>query len=314
MYHFDNIWPDPKTRSESGLAIDLFKKAIDLDPKYALAHAQLGGAYARTALFQENNPALIEQAKQELAIAETLDPELAEVHLARYFIVFSQYEGWQVHEGMRELRLVQQLNPSVGLRQLADFYSHIGLERQAVEVLESALQVDPNNDQIKDQYIVEYSLSARPDEALQASKRFFNRGPDSKYYLDKRMLKEAEPQVEQAYQENPNVAVTLINHTTLLALQGKHQEAEAAVPLILEKAARNRGYHHITYEIARIYALGGKSKVALRWLRVTAQEGFPCYPLFERDSFLDPIRKDPAFLQFMVEMKAQWENYQREFG
>jgi hypothetical protein len=28
------------------------------------------------------------------------------------------------------------------------------------------------------------------------------------------------------------------------------------------------------------------------------------YALFARDSFLDPIRKDPAFIQFMTEMKA----------
>ena len=66
--------------------------------------------------------------------------------------------------------------------------------------------------------------------------------------------------------------------------------------------------------VGRIYALDGKSEEALKWLRVTAKEGFPCYPLFARDSFLDPIRKDPAFLQFLDEMKTRWEGYQREFG
>lgn len=100
----------------------------------------------------------------------------------------------------------------------------------------------------------------------------------------------------------------------LLALQGKHQEAQAAVPSILKRERRYRGYHHGTYNIARIYPLGGKSEEAVKWLRVTVQEGFPCYPLFARDSMLDLIRKDPAFLQFMAEMKARWEGYQREFG
>jgi hypothetical protein len=52
----------------------------------------------------------------------------------------------------------------------------------------------------------------------------------------------------------------------------------------------------------------------VKWLRITVNEGFPCYPLFARDSFLDPIRKDPAFLQFMAEMKTRWEGYQRQFG
>jgi hypothetical protein len=48
--------------------------------------------------------------------------------------------------------------------------------------------------------------------------------------------------------------------------------------------------------------------------RITVKEGFPCYTLFARDSFLDPIRKDQAFIQFMTEMKTRWEGYRREFG
>ena len=47
---------------------------------------------------------------------------------------------------------------------------------------------------------------------------------------------------------------------------------------------------------------------------MTVKEGFPCYPLFARDPFLDPIRQDLAFIRFMAEMKERWEGYQREFG
>src|SRR4030095_12550783 len=101
-------------RAESDLAVDLFKRAIELDPDYALAHAQLGYALTRIAVFQEDNPGLIDQAKRELGTAEKLDPQLAEVHVARYFIAFSQYEGWSVETAIRELRLAQQLDPSVG--------------------------------------------------------------------------------------------------------------------------------------------------------------------------------------------------------
>ncbi len=104
-------------------------------------------------MFQEDSPALIEQAKQELGIAERLDPQLAEVHVARYFIEFSQYEGWQVETAIRELRLAQQLDPNAGHLGLADLYHHIGLEEQAVEEFEIALKVDPNSDRIKNAYV-----------------------------------------------------------------------------------------------------------------------------------------------------------------
>jgi TolB-like protein/Tfp pilus assembly protein PilF len=314
MYHFYNIGPELRTRADADLAADLFKKAIELDPNYALAHAQLGSTYARTAVFLEDNPALIEQAKQELGIAERLDPQLAEVHNARYFIAFSQYEGWQVETAIRELRLAQDLSPNVGHSGLADLYSHIGLEAQAAQEFEIALQMDPNDDSVKQNYVGQYFLRAQPDEALKTSKRFFSRGPDVRYYLEKRMVKEAAPLIEQESRENPNSDTERTNRALLLALQGKNQEAQAAVPLILGKLRRYRGYHHYTYNFARVYALAGKSEEALKWLRVTVVEGFPCHPLFARDPFLDPIRKDPGFIQFMAEMKERWEAYHREFG
>ncbi len=128
------------------------------------------------------------------------------------------------------------------------------------------------------------------------------------------MVKEAAPLVEEEYQKEPGSPYRFGIRVLLLALQGKHQEAQAAVPSILKRERRYRGYHHGIYNIARIYALGGKSHEALKWLRETVKEGFPCYPLFARDSMLDPIRKDPAFLQFIAEMKERWEGYQREFG
>ncbi len=185
-------------------------------------------------MFQENNPTLIEQAKQELGIAERLDPQLAEVHAARYFISFSQYEGWQVETAIRELRLAQEHDPNAGHSELADLYHHIGLEKQAVEEFELALKIDPNNDRTKEYYVVHYLQSARPDEGLEANKRFFNRGPDLRYYVEKRMLKEAEPRVEQEYQD-PNRPWTRVYRALLLALQGKHQEAEAVALSVLEK-------------------------------------------------------------------------------
>ena len=95
---------------------------------------------------------------------------------------------------------------------------------------------------------------------------------------------------------------------------GKQREAELTVPTILAKAQRNRGYHHLTYNLARIYALGGKGEESVKWLRETVKEGFSSYPLFARDPFLDRIRKDAVFLQFLAEMKTRWEGYQREFG
>jgi len=314
MYHFRNIRPALSNRSESDLAVELFKKAIEIDPQYALAHAYLGYTYTKIAVFHEDNPTLIEQAKRELGVAEKIDPRLAEVHLARFFIAFSQYEGWSVETAMRELRLAQQLDPNVGHAEMGDLYSHIGLEEQTTIALEQALKIDPNNEDAKTVYINALMIAARPDEALEASKRFFKSQPDVRYFLNKRMLEEAEEEAEKEYKRHPDAIWAVVYQTLLKALRGKHEEAQAAIPAIVSKERRYRGYHHDTYNIARIYALGGKPHEALKWLRTTVAEGFPHYPLFARDSFLDPIRDDPSFKQFLGEMKERWEGYVREVG
>jgi len=101
----------------------------------------------------------------------------------------------------------------------------------------------------------------------------------------------------------------------LFALKGDFHEAEARVPAIIAKIQLNdQSRHHSTYDAACIYALAGKSDEAVKWLKETAATGFPNYPLFERDHYLDRIRQTPEFVQFMADEKAQWEKYRQEFG
>lgn len=57
------------------------------------------------------------------------------------------------------------------------------------------------------------------------------------------------------------------------------------------------------------YALLQRPDSAVQWLRRVAGGGFPWYPLFEREPFLDNVRTDPAFVAFLREQKAQWVQF-----
>ena len=99
----------------------------------------------------------------------------------------------------------------------------------------------------------------------------------------------------------------------LLALEGRKKESEAHVPRILEEVSRlNPGYHHVTYDVACIYAMNGNLPAAMKWLRETAAKGNPQYTLFNRDPFLDRIRKSAEFSQFMAGLKPQFDKYRTE--
>jgi hypothetical protein len=48
----------------------------------------------------------------------------------------------------------------------------------------------------------------------------------------------------------------------------------------------------------------------MKWLQYTADNGFPCYPLFEKDKSLDGLRQDPRFVSFMDKLKQDLDHYQ----
>ena len=295
-------------------AIGYFKKAIALDPKYALAYAALGESYLWNANFNDpDNPVWVELMQQALAQADSLDPQLAETHAARFNYFFSKYGGWNLAQAAREARLALKLNPSVGHSELGTIYDHLGLDAATgLGEFQRALEIDPTNTFNQARLVESYRLFGKFDESNELSRRYFG-VPDANALIGKGQFDEAESLLEISVKKSPGDLVERSFLALVLALKGKPLDAEAAIPAILQQARNNRAYHHITYNIASIYALAGKTNEAVKWLKETAATGFPNYPLFERDAHLNRIRQTPEFLQFMFEQKVQMEKYRKEF-
>ena len=297
--------------------ISLFKKAIEADPNFALAHAQLANAYIWTAIFIEQQAVWAEQAKEEINRAEALDPQLAETHVARHWLLCSAYGGFQSEAAVRELLLAQRLNPNVGHVELGSIYYHLGLEDLGDRAYQRALDIDPTSEYVKYMTYAHYGLVRKYDEWLATFQKF---NPDkttlpSWYLLGKGRLDEAQKAVDVFLAKNPGTPRSPVSTAFFSALKGDFRTAEAQVPAILKITDPNQfAYHHLTYDVACIYALSGKTDEAVKWLRKTAAEGFPSYTLFQRDRYLDRIRQEPEFIQFMEEMKALHERYRREFA
>ena len=64
------------------------------------------------AVFHEpTEPAWAERAKEEINLAQALDPQLAEIHLARFQLLFSSHEGYQGEAAVREVLLSAATQP-----------------------------------------------------------------------------------------------------------------------------------------------------------------------------------------------------------
>jgi len=95
----------------------------------------------------------------------------------------------------------------------------------------------------------------------------------------------------------------------LAADAGHYQRAREKIGKALQKDLGFAHFHHTEYIIASAYALMNETTPALKYLRLAADHGLPCYPLFERDPNLNNLRKDPAFVEFMSRQKKQWEHF-----
>ena len=314
LYHLDNRIGRP---DEMQLAIDLFKKAIDLDPNYALARAKLGYAYAHQGLFLKDDPALIELARSELDSAEKLDPRIAQIHVARSFLLYTLTGHWDLRGAIQEMRVALSLDPNAGHQDLAYYYWHIGLEALGEKHAKAALQADPNSEAVKERFAGFYYMTLRVEEGAAMDQKLSHRGPRLQYYLVKGMVKEAAPLAEKAHASGPSDFNPRIDLARLYLLQAKTEAARreiAAVEADAEKAPKMQFFHHIAYGIAGVRARLGDAPEALHWLQLTVDNGWPDYPLMERDRMLDPVRRDPGVAKMLAALKATWENNMREFG
>jgi len=256
-----------------------------------------------------------ERAKEEIDRAQTLDPQLAETHLARFQLLYSQYEGYQGEAAIREVLLAQQLNPNVGHGELAYLYLHLGLEDLAARELQRAFEIDPTSEFAKAITLLMYEVGCKYDEYAAHRNLYHDYEMEALYFMGKGRLDEAQKAIDEWLAKRPDVITLPYRKALLLALKGDFRAAEAAIPSILSRhPVKDPFYHHAAYDIARIYALEGESVEAVRWLREAAVTGWSCYPLFECDAYLNRIRQTPEFIQFMSEMKAKNEGYRREFA
>ncbi len=92
------------------------------------------------------------------------------------------------------------------------------------------------------------------------------------------------------------------------AASGKREEAQARIAEIRRVSDLD---HHVTYSLGAAYSQLGQPEESIGWLERAADEGFPCYPWFERDPLLDPIRKDPRFTRLLARLQAAHREMER---
>jgi tetratricopeptide (TPR) repeat protein len=310
-----------QTREKNEAAIAALEKAVAKDANFAAAHAELAQAYVwRLFLFAPGEKQLEERAFVEVEKALALDPDSAEAYLARGRLLWTPANHFPHDRAISEYRHALSLNSSLdeAHNQLALVYCHIGALPEAIQESQLALTTDPNNHLAQYRIGQTLNFQGKYDEALsvlrtipqdvnpalvgqQIAWALFNLGERD----------QASATVEQylkKYPEDTGGVFTSIQ-AVLAASAGQARTVEERIKLAIEKGKGFGHFHHTAYYIACAYALMNKPEPAIKWLEAAAEDGFPCYPLFERDANLDNLRSDARFVTFLAKQKQKWEYY-----
>ena len=275
--------------------------AVEIDPEFALAYAELADCYALLNWYVEPPPPEAwQRAKQASIRAVEADPELAEAHASLGFVRLHYDRDWEAAE--RELRTAIQLKSSnqVAHRWYAYSLSAMGRHEEALAEIEMAREISPQSPVIATAVANVLFLVGRFDEAIEQCRKSLelDYGAVAAHtilrwaYEKKGMHNEALAAFEQERSFAGDTPTTRAKRAHVLAAIGRHNEAR----VILEEIIARRSEQWVTaYEIAIIYCLLGDHDNAFRWLSQAERDHAVGFTFVRVDPHLETLRSDPRF-------------------
>ena len=296
-------------RTAEGLrnAIERLERAVELDPDFAVALAELADCYALLNWYVEPAPAdAWERAKESALAAVEADPQLAEAHASLGFVKLHYDRDWIAAE--RELRKAIQLKPGnqVAHRWYAYSLSAMGRHDEAYAEIECARQISPQSAVIATAVANVLFLAGKFDECITQCRKALELDPGAVAahtvlrwaYELKGMHNEVMAAFEQERSFAGDTPTTHAKRAHVLAAVGKHDEAKA----ILEEIISKRNQQWVTaYEIAIIYTLINDFENAFRWLKQAEREHAVGFTFVRVDPHLARLRTDPRFVDLLRE-------------
>jgi eukaryotic-like serine/threonine-protein kinase len=222
-----------KQPNDAGLdaAIEEYKQAVELDPRYAMAHAVLAQVYAHFSVIRRS-PAALELAQGNCQVALTLDPKLVEARLAQALIFeYSGNEQGALDEIAKALAL-DPSNPRTLLWQ-AQIYTRLDRWADSEKTFRRILKEHPNYWLAYNELGYGLGEQARYRDAVEAFRKASLAAPRNSMalsnlggaYLETGEFAEATQILKRSLALDPDSDQAAAFTSLALRYQGKYEEA-----------------------------------------------------------------------------------------
>jgi serine/threonine-protein kinase len=300
-----------KTPQDLMQALTHYERAIEIDPEFALAYAELastfwllGGTFA-----DEFPPAeAMARAKTAANRALEIDPNLTEGHAALGFIL-TQYE-WDWSGAERAFKRALELNPGNEYARLrfAFLLSGLGRHDEALAEMRRAQESNPLNLDVNGVYGLLLHYAGRNDQAIEQLQTTLAFDPDHPvihrflgfWYVDNKMYDEAIVEFQAAARLAGNNSLSELAFLGAgYAAAGKRAEAMDVLQDLEERSTRQ---HVPAHTRAFIYTALGEIDRAVAWWERAFEEHSPYLMYMQVHPGFDPIRSDPRFQDLLRRM------------
>jgi TolB-like protein/DNA-binding winged helix-turn-helix (wHTH) protein/Tfp pilus assembly protein PilF len=286
-----------KSESERQKGIAHFQKAIEIDPTYAPAHAELAMAYFWLGNPDQGGPSAREtmpQARAAVAEALRLDPMLVRAHMAKALIVLGSEWNWSGAED--QYRIALKLNPNC-----ADCHflygvllSGLGRFDEANAQVNQAIALDPLSSLYRNWLSAIAYFSGQNDLAIKLAESLSDEFAFSLAlpYAQKKMYPEAIANFEKSIARTGRVADSLGGLAWVYGVAGRKGDTRK---IISELKERSRHHYVFPTVFANAYLGLGDKERALTYLEQAYEERDPALFYLKVGPFFNPLRAEPRF-------------------
>jgi len=288
--------------------LESFQRAIELDPKFALAWSGLADSYAAMALggpfgpfFRPPMPLAEVRSKWGPAArrAVELGPDLAETHTSLGLGL--EWLEWDLPAAEREYKRALELNPDYATahQRYGVYLVASGRNEDGLAELRRALALDPASLPINADLGNFSCLSGKLDEGIEQLKKTIELAPTwprahvllSNCYLEKGMWNEAIEEIQGTG------APGFVVRARMYAATGKRDEA-------LKIIAEMKKQSNVSpMGLANVYNALGEKDQTFEYLEKAYAEGAPLLRALQTGKMWDPLRSDPRFKDLLKRMR-----------